>query len=77
MIYNLSVEYIEYTDWYENRDRLEQDDVFITNTGDIVKLDHRVPGDGTRWYVANFTGGSFAYDDDEIEPSDLKYKLTL
>lgn len=58
-------------DWYERRNELEEGQVFSTVDGSIVKLDRRVPGDGTRWYVADQWGESWAYMDSTIEPGDL------
>ena len=43
--------------------------------GSIVKLDRTVPGDGTKWYVADWSNG-WAYYDATIEPGDLKTMLT-
>ena len=63
------------TDWYQNRDDLEDGMVFETNGGDTVKLDRRVPGDGTKWYVADWCGQSWAYMDTTVEPADLKTLL--
>ena len=62
-------------DWYEDRHLLQADMVFVTHGDDIVKLDRRVPGDGTKWYVANYFHGHFSYEDDTIEPGDLKNRL--
>lgn len=56
-------------DWYERRDELMFGQVFRTADG-MVKLDRRVPGDGTKWYVADWNGG-WAYYDSTIEPSEL------
>lgn len=58
-------------DWYEHRDELRPGMVFRTADGDIVRLDRSVPGDATRWYVADWWGGSWAYLDSTIEPGDL------
>ncbi len=58
-------------DWYEHRDRLGQGDVFRTIYGDIVMLDRRVPGDGTRWYVQDWYDDRWICDDSTIEPGDL------
>jgi len=58
------------TDWYERRDELEPDQVFRINDGTVVRLDRRVPGDGTKWYVADWFNG-WAYYDNTIEPSDI------
>lgn len=58
--------------WYENQDRLNIGDVCELDDGTIIKLDRRVPGDGTRWYVATWSGKSFSYEDYTIEPGDIK-----
>lgn len=58
-------------DYYENRHLLKEDQVFKDRQGDMVKLDRRVPGDGTQWYVADWLDGSWAYMDNTVEPSDL------
>jgi hypothetical protein len=60
-------------DWYERRNELCPDQVFRTADG-VVKLDRRVPGDGTRWYVADWWNG-WSYQDSTIEPGDLIEKL--
>ena len=62
-------------DWYERRDELEQGQVFRTRWGDVVKLDHRVPGDGTQWQVEDFHNGSWLCDEGSIEPGDLETRL--
>jgi hypothetical protein len=59
-------------DWYDQRHTLRSDQEFITHTGDRVKLDRPVPGDGTAWYVADWINGEYLYYDSTIEPSDLK-----
>lgn len=58
-------------DWYEHHRDLRSDQVFKTNDGSLVKLDRRVPGDGTQWYVADWSYGSWGYYDNTIEPGDL------
>ena len=58
-------------DWYERRSELREDQMFLTLDGDKVKLDRRVPGDGTKWYVARWYGSHWSYEDATIEPSDL------
>lgn len=63
-------------DWYAARDELECDQVFRTHDGSVVKLDRRVPCDGTQWYVASWWGSSWAYCDDTIEPGDLVEQLS-
>lgn len=60
-------------DWYERRDELEPGMVFRSHYG-IVKLDHRKPGDGTKWVVAEWSNG-WAYYESTIEPSDLIDRL--
>jgi hypothetical protein len=61
-------------DWYKRRDELRQDMVFVMYDGSIVKLDRRVPGDGTQWYVADYFHGHWSYEDSTIEPSELKHR---
>lgn len=58
--------------WYSHRGELEPDMVFKTHDGSLVKLDRRVPGDGTRWHVAIWWNDSWAWMDSEIEPGDLR-----
>lgn len=62
-------------DWYDNRHQLKPGMVFKDQDDDIVVLDRRVPGDGTKWYVGVFSNGSFGYWDDTVEPGDLKILL--
>lgn len=57
-------------DWYERRDELECDMVFRHIHGGVVRLDRSVPGDGTKWYVADWNDG-WAYYDSTIEPGEL------
>ena len=61
-------------DWYERRDELQADQVFRTYDGSIVKLDRSVPGDGTKWYVADWWNG-WSFQDSTIEPGDLTERL--
>lgn len=63
-------------DWYERRHELKPGQVFRTHDGHVVKLDRRVPGDGTRWYVADFSDG-WSYFDGTTEPSDLKEMIPI
>lgn len=58
-------------DWYARRNELQEDMVFTTGAGELVKLDRRVPGDGTQWHVATWSDESWAYMDSTIEPGDL------
>lgn len=61
-------------DWYERRHELEPGQIFTTFDGSVVKLDRRVPGDGTKWYVADWMG-HWSYEDSTIEPGDLVTRL--
>lgn len=61
-------------DWYERRSELRRDQVFKRHDGSVVRLDRTVPGDGTQWYVLNWSNGWFA-DDVTIEPGDLRERL--
>jgi hypothetical protein len=61
-------------DWYERRHELEPGQIFRAQDGSIVKLDRRVPGDGTKWYVADWWKG-WAYMDSTIEPGDLAERI--
>lgn len=62
-------------DWYAERDRLNQGDVCILYDDTTVKLDRRVPGDGTDWYVLdwwdNGFNGRWTDNDRRIHPSDI------
>jgi len=57
--------------WYDRRDELREGMVFTTHAGELVKLDRRVPGDGTQWYVADWSQTSWAYYDATLEPGEL------
>lgn len=59
-------------DWYSRRNKLQPGMVFADLVGDLVKLDRRVPEDGTQWYVAVWTGTHWSYEDARIEPGDLQ-----
>jgi len=61
------------SDWYERRDELMPEQVFVMHDGTKVKLDRTVPGDATRWYAAtwsDYTKG-WSYEDFTVEPGDL------
>jgi hypothetical protein len=58
-------------DWYERRHELRPGMVFRSSDESLVKLDRRVPGDGTKWYVADWSYGSWGFYDSTIEPGDL------
>jgi hypothetical protein len=49
------------------------DMVFRDYNDGLVKLDRRVPGDGTKWYVARWyeRNHRWSHDDATIEPSEL------
>lgn len=57
--------------WYLHRHELQPGMVFLLSDGTVVKLDRSVPGDGTKWYVADWHRG-WAYMDSTIEPGDLR-----
>jgi hypothetical protein len=58
-------------DWYARRNELEPEMVFRDYAGDLLKLDHRKPGDGTQWVVAVWHNG-WSYCESVIEPGDLR-----
>lgn len=62
-------------DWYERRHELEPGMVFRDYEGDLVKLDQRVEGDGTKWEIAVWWNGSWAYLQDTMEPGDLRDRV--
>ena len=64
-------------DWYDHRHELEPGQVFLCHDGSIVKLDHRVPGDGTDWIVQDNYGGKWFCDGTRIHPGDLRERSTV
>lgn len=68
----LAVAVPAHADWYERRDELRPGMVFRDYEGNLVKLDRDVPGDATKWYVATWWNGSWAWMDSTIEPGDLR-----
>jgi hypothetical protein len=63
-------------DWYEARGRLREGMIFTLADGDVICLDRRVPGDGTKWYnyevESSFDKGVvLSYWGGTVEPSDL------
>lgn len=62
-------------DWYEERHKLQPDQIFKLHDGSIVKLDRTVPGDGTKWYVADWYRG-WSYQDSTIEPGEIEDMTT-
>lgn len=63
-------------DWYKDKHLLQPGMVFVTHFDETVKLDRRVPGDGTQWYVADYILGYWSYECNTVEPTDLKNRLT-
>lgn len=71
-------------DWYERSDDLQSRMIFDSCYG-IVRLDRRVPGDGTDWYadvwidgrpgVPGYENGHFSCEDARIHPADLIERL--
>lgn len=65
----------EKIDWYTRQDELEAGMVFTSCWG-TVKLDRRVPGDGTQWYALSLSAdGRWVHDDIEVEPGELEDRL--
>ena len=64
-------------DWYERQNELWPNQIFYIYNGSKVKLDRRVPGDGTKWYVADWDDyhEDWAYYDTVIEPGDLRERV--
>lgn len=65
-------------DWYERRHELEPGQVFTMFDGSIVRLDRRVPGDGTAWIVDDWDEHhkNWACYEARIEPGDLVERLS-
>lgn len=64
-------------DWYERRHELRTGQVFRLRDGSLVMLDRSVPGDGSKWYVADFDlSGNWSYMDSTVEPGDLDSLVT-
>jgi len=61
--------------WYENKNSLRPEMMFITDSNEVVKLDRSVPGDATKWYVADITSRGWSYFDSTIEASELAYRI--
>lgn len=63
-------------DWYERRNELAPGQCFTLYDGSRVELDRRVPGDGSKWYVLGIgDSGSRFYEDETIEPGDLRKRI--
>ena len=63
------------TDWYEQKHRLRPQMIFLTKSGEVVQLDRSVPGDGTKWYVANLYIRGWTFEDGTVEPGDLLMEI--
>ena len=63
------------TYWYEQNSKLWPGMIFLTEQDEVVRLERRVPGDATKWYVANIGVKGWEYWDDTVEASDLKQHL--
>lgn len=63
-------------DWYESRNKLCSDMIFLTQYDEVIKLDQRVPGDATKWYVADLDEKGWSYWGNTIETSELKQHLS-
>lgn len=50
--------------------RFKSDAIFTTVTG-VVRLDRKVPGEATTWYVATWWGNDWSYDAATRDQSDL------
>lgn len=61
--------------WYDHRHELESGQIFKTSEGFKIMLDRNVPGDGSKWYIANWHNNKWSYEDDTIEPGDLRGKI--
>lgn len=72
-------------DWYEHRNELNPGDVFKTYDDCVIRLDRRVPGDGTDWYadvwmngwtnIPGYEKGHWSSEDAIVSPGDLTEKL--
>lgn len=58
-------------DWYERRYDLEPGQVFTTRQDVKIRLDRRVPGDGTDWYADIWHNNHWSCEDYTIHPADL------
>ena len=63
--------------WYHHRDELAPGQVFLCHDGSAVRLDHRVPGDGTDWIVEDNYNGHWIADERRIHPGDLRDRSTV
>lgn len=63
--------------FYEHQHDLDPEQVFRTDYGNVVKLGRPVPGDGSKWYVADFNvhTGKWCYVGSTLEPGELAERL--
>lgn len=61
--------------WYKNRSKLRPELIFITDGNEVVKLDRSVPGDATKWYVADLYKQGWSYNDSTVEASELNFYI--
>lgn len=72
-------------DWYERRHELKPGQVFRTVYGGVVRLEQRVPGDGTDWYADDwypgvpgrpgYEKGYWSAEQGRLHPGDLTERL--
>lgn len=65
----------ETVDWYEEKERLRADMVFMQGDGSVIRLDCRVPGDGTEWYALEWIGERWVAEDLTVHPGDFVEQL--
>jgi len=61
--------------WYDNKSQLKSDLIFITDGNEVVKLDRSVPGDATKWYIADLYKSGWCYNDSTVEATELNYLI--
>lgn len=61
--------------WYVHNQDLNCGDIFVTHNKEIVYLDSRVIGDGTKWDVIDWYDGRWTNEGGTIEPGELWYRL--
>lgn len=61
--------------WYDNKHLLRADMVFQCSDGSIIRLDRRIPGDGTEWYALEWIDGRWCAEDLTVHPGDFLEQL--
>ena len=61
--------------WYDNKHLLRADMVFKCDDGSIIKLDRRIPGDGTEWYALEWLEDRWGAEDLTGHPGDFCEEL--